>query len=98
MTRTATLLFATCLFASACAGNPPAPPTDAGTAAPATISPDPGVSLPDSGAQVRVVNLFADDSGPQEVDVYGFAGSDMVSQRVLVASVAYGTASTWFDT
>lgn len=54
-------------------------------------------TLPDSGAMVRLVNLYADESGGQTVDVYGFSGSDIESQQVLVATVEYGKATDWFD-
>ena len=52
-------------------------------------------TLPDSGAMVRLVNLYADESGGQTVDVYGFAGSDIESEQVLVATLEYGLGN-WY--
>jgi len=59
--------------------------------------PTQGGTLPDSGSQARVVNLFADDTGPHELDVHAFGGNDFSSNEVFIATVAYGAATDWFD-
>jgi hypothetical protein len=51
------------------------------------------VDQPESGALARIVNLYADEAGPQELDIYGYRGS----REVIVGSVGYGAVSDWFD-
>ena len=77
---------------------PPAP-----TAGPADPSPtlpaiDPG-SLPATGAQARVVNLYSENGQAVTVDVYAYAWSEAQMREVaaLVATVPYGAASAWFS-
>jgi hypothetical protein len=55
-------------------------------------------SLSGSGARLRLVNLYAEQGQPVDVDIYAFSYSG-VADRVaaLVASVPYGQASEWFD-
>ena len=93
------LIFAAC--GGPATGSPP-PGTGSGTPTGGTPTgglPTSGAGgdLPDSGALVRVVNVFADEAGPQTLDIYGFGGTEIVSHQVLVATVAYGTASDWFN-
>ncbi len=97
MIRRATLFVAIALLAAACGGGTGGPQAGV-TPSPRLASTDSGSgTLPDSGAMVRVVNLFADESGPQAIDVFGFNGTEIQSQQVRVASVAYGQVSDWFD-
>lgn len=97
--RLVPLAAAAALLVTACGGSGDRPGTGTGsTPSPrAVASGAPNAGLPDSGSMVRLVNLYADDAGGQAVDVYGFAGSDIESQQVLVASVEYGQATDWFD-
>ena len=84
-------------------GCPDLPVPPAPTAGPADPSPtlpaiDPG-SLPATGAQARVVNLYSENGQPVTVDVYVYAWSEAEMREVaaLVATVPYGTASAWFN-
>lgn len=102
MQRAIPLIVAASLLLAACAGGadqtPPAGGASTPTPAPGAATAAPGSgSLPESGALVRVVNLYADDSGPQAIDAYGFAGTEIVSEQVLVGSVPYGEVSDWFN-
>lgn len=54
-------------------------------------------SLPESGVLARVVNLYADTAGPHDLDIYGFGGDEITGGPLPVGSVAYATASDWFD-
>jgi hypothetical protein len=89
------------LLAAACGGGPTAtlPALGGGPSTPAGGGgPTAGTGqLPVSGSRVRVVNLFADPSGGHELDVYGFGGSEISSDRVLVGTVGYGQVTDWFD-
>lgn len=77
---------------------PPAPTIGPPTAAPTQALIDPG-SLPSTGAQTRVVNLYSESGVPVAVDVYAYAYSEagMGETGALVATVPYGTASDWFN-
>src|SRR3954470_7632484 len=76
----------------------PPRPTSGPVAAPTAVSVDPG-SLPETGAQTRVVNLYTENGQPVTIDVYGYKWSDadMGEVGALVATVPYGTASAWFN-
>ncbi len=50
-------------------------------------------SLQPSPDQARVVNLYAGNTGPTGLDVYGWSDSG----AALLASVGYGEASAWLD-
>jgi hypothetical protein len=77
---------------------PPRPTGGALTTPPPPLSADPG-SLPETGAQTRVVNLYTENGQPVTIDVYGYKWSDADMSQVgaLVATVPYGTASAWFN-
>jgi hypothetical protein len=76
---------------------PPAP-TMGAVAEPTQPHIDPG-SLPSTGAQARVVNLYSEDGQGVDVDVYAYAYSaaDMNEVGALVATVPYAQASDWFN-
>lgn len=96
----ATLPVIASLLLGACggpAGGSPSPAGTGGTPTAGAPTSATGGNLPESGALVRVVNLYANESGPQTLDIYGFGGTEIVSHQVLVATVAYGTASDWFN-
>ncbi len=101
MQRLVRLFAAAAVILAGCGGSADRP--NGATGAGATPSPRAlaseaaAVTLPDSGALVRLVNLYADDAGGQTLDVYGFAGSEIESQQVRVATVEYGQATEWFD-
>lgn len=95
-----TVPLAIALLVAACGGTIDGQPNGGGatpTPGSAASAPPGGGSLPDSGAQVRVVNLYADETGPQAIDVYGFGGTEVVSEQILVGSVPYGEVSDWFN-
>jgi hypothetical protein len=87
-------------IATGCPDMPlPPPPTGGPTNPDPTIAQlDPG-SLPSTGAQARVVNLYTENGQPVELDVYAYAWSatEMLEMPALVATVPYGHASDWFN-
>jgi hypothetical protein len=77
---------------------PPGPTIGPPTPVPTRPVGDPG-SLPSTGAQARVVNLYQEDGEPVTVDVFAYAWSpeELREVGVLVATVPYGQASAWFN-
>jgi hypothetical protein len=80
-------------IASGCPGMTVPPPlnTHQPSATPVSLL---GGQLTPANERFRVVNLYADDSGPVDLDVYGW---DQTVHASLLATVPYGQVSEFFD-
>ncbi len=59
----------------------------------------PSVNEVETGARMRVVNLYQEEGQPVGIDVYSqiWSAGDFGTVEVLKATVPYGQASDWFD-